>query len=216
MSGEGEQDLQLHVDTILSRMNLDSMVVRSIRNCRFSVSIADPQLPDTPLIAVSEGFCELTGYSQEDVVGQNCRFLNEGCDLKMSDREGLRVASKTGRHFCALLPNRKADGTLFLNLLDIRGLAVGRTSAGEERWFLIGVQADMDQASVRGELPLERKMQMQHIAGIIREELVSHLQEVSLVTAESFNVDPTVDDITPYTEPRWIVGEVVELPVLGG
>eukprot|EP00913_Durusdinium_trenchii_P007639 g7176.t1 len=66
------------------RIDLDvsCAVVRSIRDCNFSVSIADPQLPDCPLIAVSEGFCELTGYARERIVGQNCRFLNGGCEIR--------------------------------------------------------------------------------------------------------------------------------------
>lgn len=210
---EAEVELQPHVDLALARMNIECAVVSSVRDCHFSVSIADPLLPDAPIIAVSEGFCELTGYGRETVVGRNCRFLNEGCDLRPADREGLREAAKTGRHFCALLPNRKADGTAFMNLLDMRGLAVGKNLAGEERWFIIGIQADVTEQGA-GELPLEHKLQMQCIAEIVREELLSPLQEAAIVSSES--LEPG-NAITPYPEPRWIIGEVAEeLPCFGG
>mmetsp|Transcript_50791 Transcript_50791/g.104476 ORF Transcript_50791/g.104476 Transcript_50791/m.104476 type:complete len:193 (+) Transcript_50791:2-580(+) len=192
------------------------MVVRSIHDCNFSVSIADPALTDTPLIAVSEGFCELTGYERSAVVGQNCRFLNEGCELRSADREGLRIASGTGRHFCALLENVKADGTRFLNLLDVRGLSVGQTASGEERWFVVGIQADMTECGTL-DVPLEHKLQMQHIASVIRDEIASQLQATAIVSAEgSSDVAAMLGEVTPYLEPRWMFGEVAELPVLGG
>lgn len=208
-------DLQPRVDDALEKINIECVVVRSVQNCYFSVSIADPQLPDTPLIAVSEGFCELTGYDRETVLGQNCRFLNEGCDVRLSDREGLRTAARTGSHFCALLPNIKADGTPFLNLLDMRGLAVGKTASGEERFFIVGIQADVSECGT-DTLPLEHKLQMQHIANVIREELVSSLQELAIVTAGSIEAAQSLGDIIPYQQPKWVMGEVDECPVFGG
>jgi len=213
MAFEDEVDLQPHVDNALTRINIDYNVVRSIHDCHFSVSIADPMLPDTPLIVVSEGFCELTGYHRETVVGRNCRFLNEGCDMKMKDRQGLRMASKTGRHFCAVLMNRKADGTTFMNLLDLRGLVVGKTSTSEDRWFLVGVQADVTECG-SDELPLEHKTQMAHIARVVGDEMVSSLQETAIVRTE---VEAEDGAITPLEQPRWIVGEALEMPqCLGG
>lgn len=38
--------------------------------------ISDPRLPDNPIIACNERFCDLTGYSVDQVVGRNCRFLS--------------------------------------------------------------------------------------------------------------------------------------------
>ncbi|OLP94520.1 Blue-light photoreceptor [Symbiodinium microadriaticum] len=179
-------DLQQHLDETLARIESDvtCVVVRSIRDCNFSVSIADPAQPDCPLISVSEGFCELTGYDRETILGQNCRFLNDGCDIQPSDRQGLRVSAKTGKHFCGVLKNLKADGTPFLNLLDMRGLSVGRTKDGEERFFIVGIQADVSEQGSE-ELPLEHKTQMQYIATLVRDELSSGLQQEAIVTASA-------------------------------
>ncbi len=38
-------------------------------------TVADNTLPDCPLVYVSDGFCDLTGYQPEEILGHNCRFL---------------------------------------------------------------------------------------------------------------------------------------------
>lgn len=40
--------------------------------------IADPHLPDCPIVFASDGFLELTEYSREEILGRNCRFLQVG------------------------------------------------------------------------------------------------------------------------------------------
>merc|ERR1719326_485832 len=50
----------------------------SMFNMPFSVSVALPGITDTPLIGISDGFCRLSGYSRDEIVGQNCRFLLKG------------------------------------------------------------------------------------------------------------------------------------------
>ena len=37
--------------------------------------ISDPNLPDNPIIFASKGFLELSGYTLENILGRNCRFL---------------------------------------------------------------------------------------------------------------------------------------------
>jgi PAS domain-containing protein len=37
--------------------------------------ISDPSLPDTPIVFASDDFLALTGYTREEVLGCNCRFL---------------------------------------------------------------------------------------------------------------------------------------------
>merc|ERR1719183_3395427 len=87
----------------------------AVADCKFMVTIADPKGKDCPLIAVSKEFETLTGFKRSEILGVNCRFLNQGCDMDPADLIGLRTASATGAPFTAVLPNRRKSGELFLN-----------------------------------------------------------------------------------------------------
>lgn len=45
-----------------------------INSARVALALADVS-EDHRLVMVNQGFCDLTGYGQDEVVGQNCRFL---------------------------------------------------------------------------------------------------------------------------------------------
>jgi PAS domain-containing protein len=44
-------------------------------SCAQGITIADPNLPDCPLMYVNAAFCRMTGYDREEIIGRNCRFL---------------------------------------------------------------------------------------------------------------------------------------------
>ena len=55
------------------------------------ITIADANLPDMPIVYVNEAFCRITGYTRDEVVGRNCRFL-QGPDTDPSAVDRLRSA----------------------------------------------------------------------------------------------------------------------------
>jgi len=57
---------------------VDALHLDKFLGVEFSVTIADPNIPDCPLIACSIGFTKLTKYALEEIVGKNCRFLLQG------------------------------------------------------------------------------------------------------------------------------------------
>lgn len=76
--------------------------------------ISNPRIKDNPIIACNEAFMELTGYSESEIVGRNCRFLAGPSTepwLTDSIRDGVR------RHAPVLVEilNYKSDGTPFRN-----------------------------------------------------------------------------------------------------
>jgi hypothetical protein len=199
--------LQEKVD-LIAGMTVDISSFRNsamgeLKGLTFSVSIADPQLPDCPLVAVSDGFCRLTGFTREMVVGQNCRFLNQGCEMSQSKKMGLRLSSESGKRFCALISNRKCDGSLFTNYLDLRGLKVGRTASGEEKFLLLGIQTDVTEFVQGGEeIPEHHQRNMLKVARMICKQITPTLLQKTVSGAWA--------DITePYSKPQWIEGETV-------
>lgn len=41
----------------------------------FAFTISDPSQPDNPIVYASQKFYDMTGYTEHEVLGRNCRFL---------------------------------------------------------------------------------------------------------------------------------------------
>ena len=102
------------------------------------ITICDPNQPDDPLVYVSPGFEEMTGYSQQEVLGKNCRFLQKG-DHDQPPLDKIRHAMETGEKCRVVLRNYRKDGSLFWNELTIFPL---HDSTGHLTHF-VGVQHDI-------------------------------------------------------------------------
>ena len=84
-----------------------------------SVTIADPNQDDLPIVYVSEAFLKQTGYEREEVLGRNCRFL-QSADTNPAAVEAVRMALAARARFSIDLLNHRKDGVRFINRLRIR------------------------------------------------------------------------------------------------
>lgn len=99
----------------------DFSLITSLTSGQQNFVLSDPRLPDNPIVFASPGFYELTGYTREQVLGRNCRFLQgAGTDRKHVDVIRTAVANGTDATVCLL--NYKADGTPFWNQLFVAAL----------------------------------------------------------------------------------------------
>ena len=89
--------------------------------CVNGVTLADPDLEDCPIIYANKAFEKLTGYSQEDIIGKNCRFL-QGNNREQEARYKIKEAMKNHEAVEVTLQNYKKDGTLFHNHLKVTPL----------------------------------------------------------------------------------------------
>lgn len=105
------------------------------------VVITDPRSFDNPIIFVNKAFSLITGYSAEEVLGKNCRFLNHNIeDLQQAESLLQLKQAITKQIPCrTLLKNRKKDGTFFWNELTMSPLF------DEEKKIIhfIGIQRDI-------------------------------------------------------------------------
>ena len=98
---------------------LDSHVFQAaVHETRMAMAIADPNLPDCPLIYVNPAFAKLTGYPAEEVVGQNCRFL-QGAESDPEAVARIRQALAHGEGLDEEIYNYRKDGSGFWNALHI-------------------------------------------------------------------------------------------------
>lgn len=172
------------IDNMANKAISEGVVEEALRNfvaeCSFCVTIADPKRPDFPLIAVSDQFEAVTGYSRHEILGKNCRFLNEGCGLQQTELAGLRHSCATGAPFSAVIVNRKKSGLQFMNLLDLRGLTVAQSpSSGEKLWFLVGIQADVSNA-IDSEVHEIHLTKFHEVAEAVRIKLTNELTLMAL------------------------------------
>jgi PAS domain S-box-containing protein len=115
----------------LGRNDFD--LIESLSAGKQSFVLTDPRLPDNPIVYCSDSFCELTGYSRNEIIGRNCRFL-QTTETDPRAVETVRKAIESGSDCTTVLLNAKSDGTTFWNrffvapLRDRRGRVVNYVS----------------------------------------------------------------------------------------
>ncbi|WP_294194528.1 PAS domain-containing protein [uncultured Sphingomonas sp.] len=78
--------------------------------------VSDPTLPDHPLVYINQAFERLTGFSADEVLGRNCRFM-QGPLTDQADVARLREAIARQERIDIDLLNHRRDGTPFWNRL---------------------------------------------------------------------------------------------------
>lgn len=90
----------------------------AIEMTRMPMILADPNLPDCPVVFANRAFLDLTGYAQEEIVGRNCRFL-QGAQTDRDKVRELRHALDEQRAISTEILNYRRDGTPFWNAVFI-------------------------------------------------------------------------------------------------
>jgi PAS domain S-box-containing protein len=109
-----------------------------LNDCVNGITLANPDLEDCPIVYANKVFERLTGYSQEEIIGRNCRFL-QGQDTDQPTKINIKEALEKREVIEVTLRNYKKDGTLFYNHLKITPLF---NSQGRLLYFL-GLQYDI-------------------------------------------------------------------------
>ncbi|MBK9038271.1 MAG: PAS domain-containing protein [Bdellovibrionales bacterium] len=95
-------------------------------------------MADNPIIYVNPHFQKLTGYSADEIIGKNCRFLQGPESDKTVVRE-CHDAIHSNVHFRGELVNYRKDGSLFWNHLTVSPV---KDEAGNALFF-VGIQLDV-------------------------------------------------------------------------
>lgn len=125
-SAERERDIRQGIDLATTLERIEKNFV-----------IADPRLPDNPIIFASDSFLELTEYTREEILGRNCRFL-QGPETDQGTVSKIRDAIREQREITVQLINYTKTGKKFWNLFHLQPM---RDQKGELQYF-IGVQLD--------------------------------------------------------------------------
>lgn len=103
-----------------------------------AVVITDPRRADNPIEVANPAFSGLTGYSEAEIVGRNCRFLAGDMTEPLLSAQ-IRRAIANRRPLLVDILNYRKDGTAFRNGLMITPLF---DDDGDLAWFF-GSQVDI-------------------------------------------------------------------------
>ena len=170
-----------------------------------SFVVSDPNRPNNPLVYVNDPFLRLSGFSREEVLGQNCRLL-QGPETLDYSIQSIRNQIATGDSIHTELLNYRKDGTPFWNELVIQPL---RDEKGT-LLFYIGLQTDVTNRKQTEALFV---VQQEIYQGIEKGYALSVLlQKVCDVAERFFQQDTKCSILLLDSDNRMIVAAARSLP----
>ena len=110
------------------------------------IVVAEREGKDKPLIYVNPAFERMTGYALDDILYQDCRFL-QACDRDQPALIAIREALDNGGSCREILRNYRKDGTAFWNELSLSTVY----NEADKQTYFVGVQKDVT-AQVKAQL----------------------------------------------------------------
>jgi PAS domain S-box-containing protein len=118
--------------------DVNEKLLETIELSPIATVVSNPRRADNPLEVANAAFCALTGYSESEVVGRNCRFLaGEATEPWVTDQ--IRAAIGSRRPVLVDILNYRRDGTPFRNGVLVTPLF---DEDGHVAWFL-GSQVEL-------------------------------------------------------------------------
>jgi PAS domain S-box-containing protein len=100
---------------------------------RMPMIITDPRQHDNPIIFCNKAFNDLSGYSNDELIGRNCRML-QGKETDPATISKIRQAIASEESVAVDILNYRKDGTTFWNALFVSPV---RDASGEVIYFLL-------------------------------------------------------------------------------
>ena len=110
----------------------------AVASAEEGIVIADARRHDLPLTYVNPAFLALTGYTEHEILGRNCRFL-QGANTDPNAKRHIHDCLDAGQSCRVTLLNYKKNGAAFWNELTIAPI---RDDAGTLSHF-VGIQHDI-------------------------------------------------------------------------
>lgn len=102
------------------------------------IVVAEQEGDDNILIYANPAFERLTGYSVDDILYQDCRFLQAG-DRDQPGLDAIRQAVREHRPCRQVIRNYRKDGSPFWNELSITPVL----NEADQLTYYIGIQKDV-------------------------------------------------------------------------
>ena len=88
----------------------------AVKTTRMPMVVTDPHREDNPIIFCNEAFSFMSGYSQDEILGRNCRFL-QGPETDRNAVAEVRAAIEKREEVSVEILNYRKNGSTFWNAL---------------------------------------------------------------------------------------------------
>jgi PAS domain S-box-containing protein len=154
------QDARDAGDRLVAAHPSEDPFAAAFKATRMPMLITDPRQPDNPIIFCNRSFCELTGYSNEELIGQNCRLL-QGPETDPDAVAKIRAAVAGEHDLSVDILNYRKNGSKFWNALFVSPV---RDVAGEVIYFFASQLDFTNIKSKEAELARARHLAEEEVA----------------------------------------------------
>lgn len=176
-----------------------NLLITALNASSTSIILTDNQQPDNPIIFCNKAFEVMTGYTRNEIIGRNCRFL-QGNDRQQEGRFRIKEAVEKGESITVELRNYRKNGSQFWNELYMSPIR----NQNNQITHFIGVQNDItSRKKIEAELHSEREMlekrvhertlnlkaseeYQRSIVETVRESLMVLGQDIKVISANEF------------------------------
>ncbi|WP_222983385.1 PAS domain S-box protein [Flagellimonas meishanensis] len=203
--GRAVASLSSGVDITENKATLDMLHLRNraLEAASNSILIVDATKPDMPIIFCNTAFQKMTGYSEDEILGKNCRFLQSD-DRDQKAIATMRKAISKGKGCQVELRNYRKDGSLFWNQLTITPV---NDNNGKLTHF-IGVQRDITERVQEEQLKdqVRQVLEMAAQDGPLRkvaEEIIRGVEAyLDSGKAVIYSVNPETEKLEAFAAPN--------------
>lgn len=96
----------------------NNLLLQLVENAQDGIVVSEKEGNDTILIYVNPAFEQLTGYNADEILYQDCRFL-QGEDREQESIKLIREAIDGKEPVRTILKNYRKDGSIFWNELSV-------------------------------------------------------------------------------------------------
>ncbi|MCU4924430.1 PAS domain-containing protein [Halobacteria archaeon AArc-dxtr1] len=164
------------------------------------VVISDPSKEDNPLVYVNQAYQAVTGYSFEEAIGRNCRYL-QGEDTDPETVTQMREAIEAEEPITVEIKNYRKDGTEFWNEVTIAPVYDDGTLTN-----YVGFQNDVT-ARKEAELEVQQRREqleyiLERVGGLVQDVTSAVAGSTSRSTLETAVCERIADE--PAYDGVWI------------
>ncbi|WP_337267657.1 PAS domain-containing protein [Oryzifoliimicrobium ureilyticus] len=162
MSNEdrSKNEAQLASDDLVGSRLPEDPFAAAFKATRMPMIITDPRQDDNPIIFCNKAFNDLSGYGNDELIGNNCRLL-QGPETDRGAVDKIRNAIHAQESIAIDILNYRKDGSSFWNALFVSPV---RNHEGEVIYFFASQLDFTNIKSKEAELAAARHLAEQEVA----------------------------------------------------